>query len=60
MNTALNKMDIYSKKQKWKVTLLGFAIIIGVSSIFITNGLVKELKLEEHKKIELWAEQLNI
>jgi len=49
-------MDIYSKKQKWKFTLLGFAIIIGVSSIFITNGLVKELKLEEHKKIELWAE----
>ena len=29
---------------------------IGVLSIFITNGLVKELKLEEHKKIELWAE----
>lgn len=49
-------MDIYSKKQKWKFALLGFAIIIGVSSIFITNGLVKELKLEEHKKIELWAE----
>lgn len=49
-------MDIYSKKQKWKFTLLGFAIIIGISSLFITNQLVKQLKNEERKKIELWAE----
>ena len=56
MNTTLNKMDIYSKKQKWKFALLGFAIIIGVSSIFVTNSLVKELKSEERKKIGLWAE----
>ena len=48
-------MDIYSKKQKWKFTLLGFAIIIGISSLFVTNRLVKELKNEERKKIELWA-----
>ena len=48
-------MDIYSKKQKWKFTLLSFAIIIGISSIFVTNRLVKELKKEERKKIELWA-----
>ena len=49
-------MDVYSKKQKWKFTLLGFAIIIGVSSIFVTNSLVNELKSEERKKIELWAD----
>ena len=48
-------MDIYSKKQKWKFTLLGFAIIIGLSSLFVTNRLVKQLKNEERKKIELWA-----
>ena len=49
-------MDIYSKKQKWKFTLLGFAIIIGISSLFVTNQLVKQLKNEERKKIELWAQ----
>ena len=43
-------MDIYSKKQKWKFTLLGFAIIIGLSSLFVTNRLVKQLKNEERKK----------
>ena len=48
-------MDIYSKKQKWKFTLLGFAIIIGLSSLFVTNILVSQLKNEERKKIELWA-----
>ena len=48
-------MDIYSKKQKWKFGLLSFAIIIGFSSLFITNKLVEELKNEERKKIELWA-----
>ena len=47
-------MDIYSKQQKWKFALLGFAIIIGVSSLFVTNRLVKELKAEEQKKIELF------
>ena len=49
-------MDIYSKQQKWKFALLGFAIIIGLSSLFITNQLVKQLKNEERKKIELWAQ----
>ena len=49
-------MDIYSKKQKWKFTLVGIAIIIGISSLFVTNTLVNELKTEERKKIELWAQ----
>lgn len=48
-------MDIYSKQQKWKIALIGGAIIIGISSLFVTNTLVKELKSEERKKIELWA-----
>ena len=49
-------MDIYSKKQKWKFGLLSFAIVIGMSSLFVTNNLVKEIKSEERKKIELWAD----
>ena len=52
-------MDIYAKKQKWKFALIGFAILIGISSLFVTNILVKELKQEERKKIELWAAATN-
>ena len=50
-NINPNQMDIYSKKQKWKFLLLAFAIIIGFSSLFVTNKLVKELKTEERKKL---------
>ncbi|MEC7645894.1 MAG: HAMP domain-containing sensor histidine kinase [Bacteroidota bacterium] len=49
-------MDIYTRKKKWKFVLIGFAIIIGISSLFVTNILVRELKIEERKKIELWAD----
>lgn len=49
-------MDIYSKQQKWKLALIVVAIIIGISSLFITNTLVQEVKSEERKKIELWAD----
>ena len=48
-------MDIYTRKKKWKFVLISFAITIGVSSLFVTNMLVRELKTEERKKIELWA-----
>ena len=49
-------MNIYSNKQRWKLILSLLAILICVASVFITNKLVKELKSEETKKIELWAQ----
>jgi len=48
-------LNIYSKKQTWKLILLVFAIFIGVASFFTTNNLVKKLSVEERKKVELWA-----
>jgi len=47
--------DIYTRKKTWKFWLLLFAIIIGISSLFVTNSLVKSLAYEEKKKIEIWA-----
>ena len=32
------------------------AVLIGISSLWITNKLVKDLSIEERKKVELWAE----
>ena len=49
-------MDIYAKKNTWKFFLIGFAFIIGIASLLVTNMLVQELKNEERKKIELWAD----
>lgn len=49
-------MNIYSKKQQWKLLLLIIAVIIGVSSMWYTNKLVKKLSYEERKKVNLWAQ----
>mgnify|MGYP001280162161 CR=1 FL=1 len=49
-------MNIYKKKQLWKVFLLMGAIIIAFASLMYTNSLVKRLAKEESKKVELIAE----
>lgn len=49
-------MNIYRKKFIWKLLLLAVAVLIGVGSLFYTNRLVEQMKDEEKKKIEHWAE----
>lgn len=49
-------MQIYSKKRCWKILLMGVALLISILSLYYTNRLVSELKLEEQNKVELWAE----
>jgi signal transduction histidine kinase len=51
-------LENFTKKQKWKLFLFIAAILIGFGSLWYTNILVKELKTEERKKIELWAEAM--
>ena len=48
-------MNIYTRKQRWKLLLLLIALAIGVGSLLYTNRLVKKLSVEEKKKVELWA-----
>jgi K+-sensing histidine kinase KdpD len=49
-------MDIYYRKQQWKLLLFIFAIFIGIGSLWYTNKLVHSLAAEEQKKVKLWAE----
>ena len=49
-------MNTYRYKTLWKLLLLVFAVIIGLFSLLYTQNLVKSLKTEERKKVELWAE----
>lgn len=49
-------MDIYRHKTLWKLALILFAVIIGLISLMYTENLVRKLKAEERKKVELWAE----
>ena len=49
-------MQIYSRKKWWKIFLFLGAAFISIASLYYTSRLVDELKEEEQKKIELWAE----
>ncbi len=40
---------------RWKFILFLLAVAIGFSSLYYTNRLVGQLKVEERKKVELWA-----
>ena len=52
-------INIYSTRKNWKIILFIFATIICLASLTYTNKLVRELDIEERKKIELWAEATN-
>jgi nitrogen-specific signal transduction histidine kinase len=49
-------VNIYSRRQRWKYGLFVFALVIGISSLWYTNNLVKSLSMEERKNMELLAE----
>lgn len=49
-------LKIYRKRSKWNILLFLFAILIGVSSLIYTQFLVRSLKAEERKKVEMWAD----
>lgn len=52
----MKDFNLYQVKQKWKWLLFLASVLIGSGSLWYTNRLVKELSLEERKKIELWAD----
>lgn len=51
-------MNIYSKKQRWKLILMLAAASIVAISLFYTNSLVSKLSKEEQRKAKLWAESI--
>ncbi len=53
-------MNIYSRKVKWKISLLILGLLIAVASLLYTNRLAKKLGEEEKKKVELWSEAMKV
>ncbi len=49
-------MNIYSKKQRWKLWLFIAAIVIVGATLWYTNILVNKIAQEERKKVKLWAD----
>lgn len=49
-------MNIYTRKQRWKWFLAGFAFLIVIVSLWYSNNLVNKIKRDERQKVELWAQ----
>jgi signal transduction histidine kinase len=48
-------VNIYNKKQKWKLGLAASALLIIIASLWYTKNLVKKISANEKEKVELWA-----
>jgi len=49
-------VNIYRRKQRWKIYLLIAALFIVVGSFWFTSNLTRRIAEEERKKVELWAQ----
>lgn len=52
-------MDIYLRKRRWKLILFGIAVIIVAASLYYTNILVDEIRKDERKNVEIWANAIH-
>jgi two-component system, sporulation sensor kinase D len=48
--------NIYTKKQRWKFFLLGFAVLIVGVSLWYTDVIVRKIARDEMEKVALWAD----
>lgn len=51
-------MQWINRIRQVKILLVIAAIVLSVASLVVSNFLVRDLKLEEHRKMEIWAEAM--
>ncbi len=51
-------LEIYSRKQRWKLYLLGFAAVIILASLYYTDILVRKIASDERQRVELWVDAI--
>ena len=51
-------LEIYSKKQRWKLYLLMFAALIVLASLYYTDIMVRKIARDERQRVELWADAI--
>ena len=49
-------MDLYSRKQRWKLVLALMALCIVGASLYYSGRIVEKVRQEERRKVELWAQ----
>lgn len=51
-------MNLYSKKQRWKIILLGIALVLISASLFFSNSIVSKVSIRERYRVKQWAEAI--
>ena len=51
-------MNLYSKKQRWKIALLSIALILIALSLFFSNSIVQKVSTRERYRVTQWAEAI--
>lgn len=49
-------MDLYSRKQRWKLALAVVAMLIVGASLWYSSRIVDRVRAEERRKVQIWAE----
>ena len=52
-------MDIYLRKRRWKLILFATALVIVAASLYYTNILVHEIRKDERKNVQIWADAIH-
>ena len=52
-------MDIYKQKKRWKLILFAIAVVIVAASLYYTQILVNEIRKDERKNVEIWADAIH-
>lgn len=51
-------MNLYSNKQKWKIVLMIFALLLVGVSLFVSNQIVSKVGEREKERAEQWADAI--
>src|SRR6478735_8413407 len=53
-------MNLYSRKQRWKIILFLVAICIAAASLFYTDYITRKIKEDERLRIRIWSSAVRI
>ena len=51
-------MNLYSKKQRWKLVLVAFAVLIVGVTLWYSSSIARKVQKEERQKVKLWSEAI--
>ncbi len=51
-------MNLYSRKQRWKIALIAMATLIVIGSIWYTGLIVNQIREQEREQVRVWSQAI--